>query len=673
MNGEERNRKQDHSDRRFLSLLLTVCLSLSSIAAVVLGAGEGGWSPLSPSVVQAASETYGMPIPLVSYQTEARKQLDMINAFRTGDDAWYWVQETDSSGNVTESKVRYAGLTELTYDYSLEKVAMQRAAEIAVYFAHYRVDGKDYGATYSDLNYSFTSAVENIAFGYQTAEEAFAAWQESDQGYAGQGHRRNMLNETFTSCAFGCVSYQGVYYWTQEFAVPKEEGIEATDPVDGEMTGYVNFPSDTIDSISIEDLLMEEGTTKNLSEMDVTLTYHTLDSSGNAVTNSNGDIIKDSRILDVSPNFRSTKTSVASIANGVLTADGAGTSTLRADFPVGSKVFVPESTVKVIKTVITLDHATLSVTPNVITEIHGAIGPAESAYTTLRWSSSNPEVASLYFDAEGLSNYIDAKQPGWADITAQTLDGTRTAVCKVHVFYPVTDISVSPKKKQLESGETLQLTSLLTPEDATDLTVNWTSSDERVATVTTSGLVSAVSSGTVEIKAEAQNDGDEEKPFAVTTITVVQSDSPVDPEEVVKSVAMYRLYNKHTGEHFFTSRVAERDFLVTKGWVYENVGWNAPETSATPVYRVYNPNSGEHHYTVSIFERDNLVSLGWEDEDIGWYSDDDETTPLYRLYNPNATGIFEAGGHHYTTNKEERNNLIKMGWQNEYIGWYGLE
>ena len=135
---------------------------------------------------------------------------------------------------------------------------------------------------------------------------------------------------------------------------------------------------------------------------------------------------------------------------------------------------------------------------------------------------------------------------------------------------------------------------------------------------------------------------------------------------------MYRLYNKYSGEHFYTSASAEKDNLVSYGWAYEGTAWIAPASSNTPVYRLYNPNSSEHHYTMKSSEKDFLVGVGWKDEGIGWYSDDNQGTPLYRLYNPNATGQYEAGGHHYTKDVNEKNGLIAAGWRDEGIGWYGI-
>jgi len=131
---------------------------------------------------------------------------------------------------------------------------------------------------------------------------------------------------------------------------------------------------------------------------------------------------------------------------------------------------------------------------------------------------------------------------------------------------------------------------------------------------------------------------------------------------------MYRLYNKNSGEHFYSGNSLERDNLVRYGWTYEGVAWIAPSTG-TPVYRVYNRYAGDHHYTTNFSEVQMLVSAGWNYEGIGWYSADNTGAPLYRLYNPYCTG---AGSHHYTTSVSERDYLIGVGWRYEGIGWYGV-
>ena len=132
---------------------------------------------------------------------------------------------------------------------------------------------------------------------------------------------------------------------------------------------------------------------------------------------------------------------------------------------------------------------------------------------------------------------------------------------------------------------------------------------------------------------------------------------------------MYRLYNKNSGEHFFTANAGERDALVKFGWQYEGIGWYAPKTSVIPVFRLYNKNGGEHHYTTMIKEKEALIKNGWTDEGIGWFSDSRQQIPLFRVSNPTSF----ANNHHYTASEAERDALVESGWKDEGIGWYGAE
>ena len=131
------------------------------------------------------------------------------------------------------------------------------------------------------------------------------------------------------------------------------------------------------------------------------------------------------------------------------------------------------------------------------------------------------------------------------------------------------------------------------------------------------------------------------------------------------TVAMQRLYNPNTGEHFYTGSLEERDTLTALGWRYEGIGWYAPRKGGQPIYRLFNPNTGDHHYTGSIVELSSLTPLGWQYEGVAWNSSGD--LPQYRLFNPNAV----TGMHHYTGSEEERDYLVSLGWRYEGISWYG--
>ena len=89
---------------------------------------------------------------------------------------------------------------------------------------------------------------------------------------------------------------------------------------------------------------------------------------------------------------------------------------------------------------------------------------------------------------------------------------------------------------------------------------------------------------------------------------------------------------------------------------------------AVPIYRLYNPNSGEHFFTGSATERDNLIKLGWKNEKIGWYAAKKSSIPVYRLYNKNA-----GNDHFYTKSASEKDKLVKLGWKYEGIAFYASE
>ncbi|MBV7391217.1 Ig-like domain-containing protein [Enterococcus sp. ALS3] len=283
--------------------------------------------------------------------------------------------------------------------------------------------------------------------------------------------------------------------------------------------------------------------------------------------------------------------------------------------------------------------------------------PANAENQNISWSSSDESIATI--DATGKVTGISE---GVATITAITEDGgiTGTAVVKIGPkIISVDSITVTPKTKDLAIGETFLLDAEISPSNASNQEYVWSSDTPEVASISAKGLVTAKKAGLALITATSK-DGDK---IGTCIINVAKDEEPT-PE---KSIAMFRLYNPNTGEHFFTASSDEKNVLVDFGWRYEQIGWYAPE-AGDAVYRMYNPVSGDHHYTSNVVERDFLVFSNWVFEGIGWYSDVNQTVPLYRSYNPNAL----TGNHNYTTNTGEHRSLLSIGWKDEGIGWYGV-
>lgn len=95
----------------------------------------------------------------------------------------------------------------------------------------------------------------------------------------------------------------------------------------------------------------------------------------------------------------------------------------------------------------------------------------------------------------------------------------------------VTSVAVSPKTLDLEVGQTGTLTATVKPNNATNKTVTWTTSNEKVATVANNGVVTAVGKGTATITAAA--DGK----TAACKVTVKEPAHVHDAKVAVEAVA----------------------------------------------------------------------------------------------------------------------------------------
>ena len=232
------------------------------VAAVILV------SVFSP-VAKAQESTYGsadilsVDVEGKYGQSEGRKMFDMINEFRTGDDAW----QLDQNGN----KVQVKGLKPLVYDYGLERAAMLRALESAMSFSHERPCGEMCFSASDDVN-CIDITGENIAAGCITAYDTFVQFQETDEDYNGQGHRRNMLSSDFSAVGIGHVTYDGVDFWSQEFSYgsnetnskPAEDNIVVT-------TIKLNKNKYIVDDVScnLKSMDVYKGETGNLPSVDI--------------------------------------------------------------------------------------------------------------------------------------------------------------------------------------------------------------------------------------------------------------------------------------------------------------------------------------------------------------------------------------------------------------------
>lgn len=119
----------------------------------------------------------------------------------------------------------------------------------------------------------------------------------------------------------------------------------------------------------------------------------------------------------------------------------------------------------------------------------------ENTIDTIQWKSSDAKIATI--SSDGL---VKAISPGKATITA--ICGKVSAICEVTVL-PINaeKISLDISDASLIKADSIKITATVAPENTTDKTIKWSSSDEKVATVSRDGKVTAVGAGTATITA----------------------------------------------------------------------------------------------------------------------------------------------------------------------------
>ena len=153
---------------------------------------------------------------------------------------------------------------------------------------------------------------------------------------------------------------------------------------------------------------------------------------------------------------------------------------------------------------VSLDTNTLSLALDETYQLTTTVIPNNATNQAVSYSCNNNVVA--YVDSKGK---ITALNEGNAKITVTTKDGNFTATCNVEVYtvsIPATGISLDKSTLTLNEGEEGQLTATVTPSNASNPRVSWSSSNANVASVSTKGLVTAKKEGIAVITAKTKDE-----------------------------------------------------------------------------------------------------------------------------------------------------------------------
>ena len=212
---------------------------------------------------------------------------------------------------------------------------------------------------------------------------------------------------------------------------------------------------------------------------------------------------------------------------------------------------------------ITLSATSLSLKLGDSRTLTATVIPSDATDSQVTWSSSDPSVATVSDQGE-----VTAVRAGNCTITATA--GGKSATCTVTVStqeIPVERITLSSTSLSLKEGDSHRLTATVTPSDATDSQVTWSSSDPSVATVSDQGEVTAVRAGNCTITATAGGKS------ATCTVTVSTQEIPV--ERITLSSTSLSL--KEGDSHRLTATVTPSDATDSQ------VTWSSSDPSVATV------------------------------------------------------------------------------------------
>ena len=212
--------------------------------------------------------------------------------------------------------------------------------------------------------------------------------------------------------------------------------------------------------------------------------------------------------------WTSSDESVATVdATGMVVAVSAGEADITASVTDSEMSAVCRVTVKVAAKDITVpDTLEVKLNDTDETAIEAKCEPEDASNISFDFASSDEEVATV--DKDGKVKVLKA---GECDITTTLLqDDEKVTEKTTHVkaFYEVESITLDSNEGKLTVGNSHTIKATVAPEEvAAETTIEWSSSNEKVATVDSNGKVTAVSSGNATITATA---GEESANYEVT-------------------------------------------------------------------------------------------------------------------------------------------------------------
>ena len=227
---------------------------------------------------------------------------------------------------------------------------------------------------------------------------------------------------------------------------------------------------------------------------------------------------------------------------------------------------------------------------------------------SVSWSSNNEAVATVSEDGT-----ITAKSAGTAVITATSTNG-KTAGCTVTVSkkeIPIVDVALNRTSATITEGDILNLTATVLPENTTESkNIGWSSSNNDIATVDSTGKVTAKQAGTVVITATSSNGKTasctitvEKKEIPITEVVLNKTSAAVDEGEIIRLIATVYPENTTNGKRIKWS--SNNNTVVT----VDLMGNVTAKKAGTAIITATSENGVSASCTITVNKRDTYTGL----------------------------------------------------------------
>lgn len=150
----------------------------------------------------------------------------------------------------------------------------------------------------------------------------------------------------------------------------------------------------------------------------------------------------------------------------------------------------------------------------------------KGASKKVTYKSGNKKIATV-----SSTGKITAKKAGKTTITVTSKSNKKVkATCKITVYSKVKSVKISTTKKKLKVGEKFTLSATISPSNAKKDVV-WKTTDKKIVTVSTKGVVTAKKSGTAVITVSSKANS---KKYAKCIVTVTDGNTKVPTTKVTK-------------------------------------------------------------------------------------------------------------------------------------------